>query len=349
MTASSLTTSYNLERFASALSNWTVQDQSERDPSLSERYGEAWRSHWSEDARIRIGYLSQAVSVARPELFLDSVACSKAAFEGKEMASADLRQALVSLATVIERELPEHSSGAARQYLGEAIDRFDELSCRDAKAEPDGPHALAALRYLEAVLDGRRADAETQLSDLVAAGVSIGEIYDEVICKAQQVIGTMWMTGEVSVAEEHRATVIALSCMAHLRRVHDDAPPRGTSLLVSAVQGDLHEVAVRMIADLFEIHGWNVHCLGANTPSTEILAWLEREPTDLLALSVSSSLNVRDCAVLIEKLKSSGVSLPILVGGRPFEIAPGLWSELGADGCVNTLSRGVELAGQLCP
>ena len=40
--------------------------------------------------------------------------------------------------------------------------------------------------------------------------------------------------------------------------------------MLACVQGNIHDVGVRAIADLFELGGWNVVNLGPNVPEDEI-------------------------------------------------------------------------------
>ncbi|HEY5309978.1 MAG TPA: cobalamin B12-binding domain-containing protein, partial [Casimicrobiaceae bacterium] len=51
------------------------------------------------------------------------------------------------------------------------------------------------------------------------------------------------------------------------------------------VSGDLHELGARMVADFFEMEGWDSYYTGANTPTGGVVqAIVERRP-DVLAIS----------------------------------------------------------------
>ena len=98
--------------------------------------------------------------------------------------------------------------------------------------------------------------------------------------------------------------------------------------------------------------GWQILYLGANMPATDIVEFLGQHPADLLALSVSTCLLVRQAGELIEVVRASHLpsdTLKIIVGGSPFDLVPDLWEELGADGCAHSATEAVELANRLIP
>ncbi len=47
-----------------------------------------------------------------------------------------------------------------------------------------------------------------------------------------------------------------------------------------------------MVADIFELNGWDSHFLGANTPFDQMLAYIQDESPDLVGLSVSVYFNM---------------------------------------------------------
>jgi methanogenic corrinoid protein MtbC1 len=84
-------------------------------------------------------------------------------------------------------------------------------------------------------------------------------------------------------------------------------------------------------------------------PATDIVEFLAHYPADLLALSASTCLVVRQAGEFIDVVRTghSGDKLKIIVGGSPFDLVPDLWEELGADGCAHSSTEAVELANRL--
>ena len=120
-------------------------------------------------------------------------------------------------------------------------------------------------------------------------------------------------------------------------------------MVATSTPGDLHEIGLRMVADLFEIDGWKATFLGANTPVADVVELLERRQFDLLALSVSTALTLRDAGELIEAIRGTRAtaSTKVLIGGPPFRVVHEMWRELGADGCASSAVAAVAAGNRL--
>ena len=102
--------------------------------------------------------------------------------------------------------------------------------------------------------------------------------------------------------------------------------------MATCVSGELHEIGIRMVADFFEMEGWNTYFLGANMPAYDIVETVLTHKVDVLAISASMPSNVIKTEDLISKVRSSHErDTKILVGGYAFNSAPSLYSQVGAD------------------
>lgn len=97
--------------------------------------------------------------------------------------------------------------------------------------------------------------------------------------------------------------------------------------------GELHEIGMRMVADFFEMRGWDTMFLGANMPMAGVLKAIADRQPDLLAISVTMTFHIPDAARLIGRVRAGAGAekTKILVGGRPFNMAGNLWKKVGAD------------------
>ncbi len=69
-------------------------------------------------------------------------------------------------------------------------------------------------------------------------------------------VGELWEQGKISVAGEHLATAISEGLL-HLSYPRLFAAPRsGRLAVVAASVGERHQFGARMVADMFELHGW---------------------------------------------------------------------------------------------
>lgn len=339
-----------VESTAAAVANWSVNRLAELDPGLEKRYGARWREEWVGHVALQMRSLAQAIAVRRSKLFADAAQWTQAAFRARGAADSDLLGSLRCTREVIEAELPEEVAGIASEYIGQAIERIEATRLiLTGPTVQEGPHRRLALQYLEAVLDGRREDAEKVVLTAVDTGLAVGDVYEHVLQPAQIELGRMWHAGEVTVADEHFASAITQAIMSILRSRFPKRKKNGKLVVAAAVGGELHEIGVRMVADFFEMDGWDVVYLGANTPSTDIVSVIRDRHADLLAASASTLLHVSAVGELIEQVREDEgcARTKVLVGGPPFQSVPDLWSELGADGSAMSAPAAVRLGNAL--
>jgi MerR family transcriptional regulator, light-induced transcriptional regulator len=148
---------------------------------------------------------------------------------------------------------------------------------------PAAPRGALAERYLELVRAGRRGEASDLILEAVRGGVHVKEIYLHVFQLAQWEVGRLWQTGQLSVAQEHFCTAATQWIMSQLYPwVFSGVRDRGT-MIVTAVPGELHELGIRMVADFFEMHGWDTAYLGANVPADGVAEAVTTREPDVLS------------------------------------------------------------------
>jgi methanogenic corrinoid protein MtbC1 len=341
--------SITLDAVAGAVAEWTVSRHAEIDPALPERYGERWRREWVDDTRVRVLQLSQSIAVREPLLFVDAAAWARGAYKARSMPADDLDANLRSLRDVLESDVPEPVREPAVEYVTRAVDDGGMSSFEHGpRIGPNEPFGTEVLRYLEAVATGNRRDAEQIVLDLVDSGVSVQDVYTFILTPAQTEVGRMWHREEITIAEEHLATRATEGVMGALRARFARAQTNDRTVLTTTVGGDLHGVGVQMIADFFEMDGWRSLNLGANMPIRDLRQVLSAHDVDLLAISASSSMHVRSIGEVIDQLRrppTEGVK--VIVGGYPFNVAPELWRELGADGSAPSAVEAVALGNRI--
>lgn len=220
----------------------------------------------------------------------------------------------------------------------------------DVFEEEAGEYAQLARLYLDALLRVERDAATRMIIKAVEQGTSVKDIYIHVFEPAQHEVGRLWQRNKITVAEEHFCTAATQMIMSQLYPyIFQGGKRKEHRLVATCVEGEMHEIGVRMVADLLEMAGWDTYYLGANTPLKSILDTLKQLKPDLLAVSAAIHFNIPAVKELIETIHSTP-NLPevkILVGGRPFNLAPDLWKKVGADGCAVNAENAVELAEKL--
>lgn len=321
-------------------------------PGAWERFGEAGRASCRKDLGYHIDYLSQALHFGDPGLFGAYVEWLGRLFAGLGFSEDSVPETLATLREGIAAALPpgpaatvlacieaaagqaDAAGSAARAFVaGNAPAAGGTPGAGIGQEAPPGPRANA---YLAALLAGDRGRAAELVMGLVEAGTPVRTVYLEVFEASQYELGRLWLAGEISVAQEHYCTAATQAIMSRLYPLIFATPRRGKRLVAASVGGELHEIGIRMVADLFELDGWDSYYLGANAPPVAIVAALRERKADLLCLSVTMAWHLPEMETVIRMVRESlpAGAVRVLVGGSPFKVSPELWRKMGADGCA---------------
>lgn len=188
-------------------------------------------------------------------------------------------------------------------------------------------------RFLAALLEGDHRECLRIADQRVKSGEQLENLYLQVIKISLYKIGFMWEEGSISVAHEHLATSIISRVMANLYPKFILLEHTKEKAVITAAPNEFHEVGARMVADLLEKDGWNVHYLGANLPIKELIDILLRDPPFLLGISAAMPFNLEGVIDMIKEIRQREElkHVKILVGGKIFLETPGLWELTGAD------------------
>jgi MerR family transcriptional regulator, light-induced transcriptional regulator len=209
-----------------------------------------------------------------------------------------------------------------------------------------------AREYLGLLRDSRREEAFDLILTAVAAGMSIADVYGEVFEPTLRVVGTLWETDEMDISQEH---YFSASTEALMERLHGllarQREARGTVVLAAA-GAEQHFIGMRIVGDLLEEAGWIPYYLGGNIPIDNVQRAVARENARLLAISVTIPAHVDSAVHMIEYVRShrprrNPAPLSVIVGGSPFNLDPGLWKRIGADGHARDGAEAVILADRL--
>lgn len=197
----------------------------------------------------------------------------------------------------------------------------------------------AALReeYLREILAGKRKTALEMIMDAYHGGYPIPGIYMDIFQEALYEIGRLWETNRITVADEHMGTAITQYVMSNLYQHIETADEQRGRLVITGVQGELHQVGANMVADVLEADGWNVLFLGTNVPPDGVIQSIRQHQADLFGISSTMLFNLPRVIQLVEAVrKEYGHGVRILLGGGAFRALPELPPELG--GCTVALN-----------
>ncbi len=229
-----------------------------------------------------------------------------------------------------------------------------QIDRRNLKAVAPGPAAKrgrsvrggsrASSRAAEAkglerrLLDGDAEGAFDVCEMALASWALPVDLYTQMLVPALRSIGDRWAAGELTVADEHRASAVATRVIGRLGPVFTRPGRRRGTVVVGAPAGELHAVPVAVVADLLRGAGLEVVDLGANTPYQAFVdAALHSDR--LRAIAIGATMEGNDEAIRdsVTALHDVVPGTPILVGGAgvPTEkvsrrLGADLWS--GPDG-----------------
>ena len=300
------------------------------------------------DAQVRLDSLAEALAAGRSDLLQLEVQWLATTYVARRVPIDLLKRTLECLQHELAEGLPKNASARACSYVDSALEELAAPPHEPPSFLIDGqPHVDLARSFLLAVLEGRRNDAQRLLLDAFEDGMSVPDLHQYVLARAQAEMGRMWQVGEVDVAEEHLGSRIVEDVLILLRSRMPPVEANGRSVLVAAVRGAHHDIGGRMVADHFEMAGWRSIFLGADTPTDDVVAAVEHFDIDLVALSAGLGLNIRATAEVVAAIHSRRADLPVLVGGRPFSVLHDLWKTVGADGSAPDAAGAVREAQRL--
>jgi len=223
---------------------------------------------------------------------------------------------------------------------------------QDVRAE--GAPARAGLKLWQEQFEARLVAGDEPgswalIEAVLAAGMKPDESLLELVAPAMRSIGTHWQRGELSIADEHRASAVSARLIARLgSRFGRRGVKRGTVVL-AAPAGELHGLPVSIGANLLRWRGFNVVELGADTPPEALVEAVANEAATgggPLAVGIVNTLTGQQPSVesSVTEVHRAHPGVPVLLGGAAVVDAAQA-RRLGAD--VYTGKRGDVLVDAL--
>lgn len=174
------------------------------------------------------------------------------------------------------------------------------------------------LEYLSCLLEGDKPKCSAIVAHLIESKVDPKELYEKLFQRSLERVGKLWENNKICGATEHMATSITECLMSYTYPVVSASKKIGKKVIVACVPKEFHQIGAKMVADVFELYGWEAYSLGANTKESELFKIIKEKQPDLLALSMSLYLNLIRLTELIESVRKEFPDLEIIVGGQAF-------------------------------
>ena len=184
--------------------------------------------------------------------------------------------------------------------------------------EATGSYDFSA-KYLENLLQGNRRNCSAIAKQYLAQNPSFLQLYEEVFKVALYEMGRLWETNQISVASEHIATAITEGILNEYFEQIVSKKRLNRKVVVACVEDDQHQVGIKMVADTFEMHGWESFFLGSGIPLVELIRYIHEVKPDLLAISLTIYSNFANLIKMLTKLRGEFPELQIIIGGQAFK------------------------------
>ena len=349
-----------------ALVQAAVTELFARRPDLDASSDPRRRLRAAQDLGFHLSHLCEAVRLGRPELFEDYAAWLKVRLVSTGIPEKDVADGLEALRESLIENIGGGPGGIIKDVLAAGLRRLltEGYGSRPAEqrrglAETGAEPALAktgraplselAAGYLKALLGGDLRAAGRLVMEAADRGTGLREIYLGVFEPVQVEVGRLWQTNAVGVAREHYFTAATQRFMSQLSPRLFAERRKGRTLVAAALAGEPHELGIRMVADFFEMEGWDAFYLGANTPAEEVVREAVERRADVVGVSATMTFNLRPVEDLVGRLREADGErrIKILVGGYPFRVSPDLWRDIGADGSAADAAAAVAEAERI--
>ncbi|KAF0129198.1 MAG: cobalamin B12-binding domain-containing protein [Bacteroidetes bacterium] len=172
--------------------------------------------------------------------------------------------------------------------------------------------------FLQNLLKGNRSNCSLIAHNYLKKNPSIKDLYEEVFKVSLYEVGRLWETNQITVATEHMATAITEGILNELFEQITPKKKFNKRVVVACVENEQHQVGIKMVADVFEMKGWESLFLGAGIPTAELIRFIRESKPDVLAISLSIYFNFTNLIKMLELVRSDFSGLQIIVGGQAF-------------------------------
>ena len=197
--------------------------------------------------------------------------------------------------------------------------------------EKESPYEVEIEEYMGCLFERDTRHAIQLLRGFTEKGIPLDDIYVEILSESMRRVGELWHTAEITVDTEHYCTSVTQTAMAQMYDALFDVELTDKKILCVCPGMELHEMGARIVADLFENHGWDSIFLGAAVPVDYIMDSVRENRPDLVTLSVSMPQHLMDCEKAVREIKKEFPEIRIAVGGKAFESTKEIWEKWPAD------------------
>jgi MerR family transcriptional regulator, light-induced transcriptional regulator len=299
-----------------------------------------------QDIKNHLKFLSESIGIDSKLLFSNYMKWLNDSLAGRNISNKGLIVNLECIGEVFKSKISPDQFKSLNAHIIEGIEQLksDDIQTKTF-LDPQNELFAQANKYLEYLLGSKRNDASLFILDLAKNNVLPKNIYLGIFQPVQYEIGRLWQTNKISVAVEHYCTAVTQMVMSQLYPYIFSSKKNGKSFVATCASGELHELGIRMVADLLEMEGWDTYYLGANTPIEDLAQTIREQKPDVLGISATMTFHLEKVKEIISMIREdiSSRVLKIIVGGYLFNISKGIYKKIGADAFAENAEEAIKV------
>lgn len=321
----------------------------QRHPDWAQRYGARGRQLGIEDAAYHIDFLAGAIESGSELPFETYVRWTTHVLQTRGITPHFVGENLQQIEQALQSLLTPAEQAPLSRLVALGVRLCAEPPASQAPRQQESELTLSRNLYLQAILRGERKTAHSIAMETLRQGFAITDIYVELFQEALYRIGELWEGNKISVAEEHMATAITQYVIAQLYPLIEPSGEERGRVLITGVQGELHQVGANMVSDILEVDGWDVRFLGTNMPHSGIIQAIRDHQPEAIGISCTMLFNLPKVVQLVQEIRDQvGPSCPrITLGGSVFQPLDALSRELGVHGYATNVRDARDLMRKL--
>ena len=211
------------------------------------------------------------------------------------------------------RVMQQHlADGLAAAEAAAAAVRAPGESTKAAGTARESP--VAAVDQLAAALEEFDEPRAQAIFDRLLAEVTLDVFLSEIVMPYLRDLGTRWVRGEITVAQEHFASNVVRGRLLGIARGWGRGV--GPRALLACAPGEQHELGLIAFGLALRTHGWRIEYLGADTPLDTIRGVANTLDVDLVVVSAVTPERIGE---LVTELRQISHVRRLAVGGAGAE------------------------------
>ena len=210
---------------------------------------------------------------------------------------------------------------------------------------PAAIHTSAAdITIEEAVAKGMKAEA-AQLARHLLEAMEPLDVVETKLIPALDLVGERYERQEIFLPQLMNAAAASGAAFDEVRAAmaKSGAVQEGKGpIILATVEGDIHDIGKNIVRTVLENYGFRVIDLGRDVKAEKVVEAAKAHGAKLVGLSALMTTTVPGMKRTIDLLRSSGLSVPVIVGGAV--LTPEYAAQIGADYYAKDAKESADIA-----